>query len=693
MRHTATVGLAVFAMGICGSGSQAWGLGTAAPLSASEYSVRPLCPPPSFGSAGCLGLRLTAKAPQAVPGASVLPSSVRSAGSQRTMPALVEFKEPFAGSLAPDELTGAYSLTGLPAPATIQTIAIVDAFDDPTVAADLEHFDKQFNLSPCTTEKECFRKVNQEGKASPLPPSNNKGNEPEAGWALEIATDVEIAHSVCQSCHILLVEANSASFSDLLIAEKTAEHAGATEISDSWGGPECENGACLVESSAFEDPFVVIAVAAGDFGFRNWDEQNVEEQRSVDYPASSPHVVAVGGTRLLQSHGSWQSETVWNDGGQNAKGERDGYGASGGGCSSSLTAQPWQQDVADWLAVGCGTHRAVADISADGDPYTGVAIYDSTPVTEAGEEIEGWNVLGGTSVASPIIASIFALAGGANGVAYPAQTLYENATDTPVSLHDVSFGSNGECLKPFNEKTGQSGCSSTEQALNSCASQLICLAHAGYDGPSGVGSPDGIAAFQPPSEEAKRQARERKEAEEQVEAERRKREQEEEAERQAAGSGGSGTGTGGTSGGTSGTVTASGGAAGAAASGIGAGGATSAGATVTPDATKGLVPVLSGLVLTHSALAALSHARPQAMRLAFVFTLSASARVRVTLTKEVRVHGRIRWQALPVEVTIAAVKGRNSGRLSAHVALAPGRYRLTLTPAHGAARALTLAIG
>ncbi|HEY3960713.1 MAG TPA: S53 family peptidase [Solirubrobacteraceae bacterium] len=660
-------------------------------MSASEYSVKPLCSPPSFGYAGCLGLRLAAKAPRAVTGARVLPGSVHSLGEQPTTPSLVEFKEPFAGSLTPSELTGAYGLDGLPAPATTQTIAIVDAFDDPTIVSDLAHYDKQFGLLECTTGTGCFRKINQEGSESPqeLPASNGNGEEPEAGWALEISTDVEVAHSLCQSCHILLVEAASESFPDLLAAEQTAEHAGATEISDSWGGPECEQDTCMTESSAFEDPTVLIAVAAGDQGFEDWDAQSATERTSVDYPASSPHVVAVGGTRLLQTHGSWQSETVWNDGGQNAKGERGGYGASGGGCSSSFAAQAWQLSLPNWGSVGCNSHRAVADISADADPYTGVAIYDSTPVTEAGKEIKGWNVLGGTSVASPIVASIFALAGGANGVAYPAQTLYENASDAPASLHDVTSGSNGECLKPFNENTGQSGCSSTEQASSSCAGKLICLAHAGYDGPSGVGSPNGIAAFQPPSQEAKRQARERKEAEERVEAERRKREQEE-AERQIAASGGSGTGTSGTSSGASSTTTAASGE--ATTSGTG-GGTAGVGKTGTPNAAKKLVPVLSGLVLARSAIAALSHARPLALRLAFMFTLSAPARVRVTLAKEIRVHGRVRWQTLPDTVTITAAKGRDGGRLSAHAALARGRYRLTLTPARGVARALTFAIG
>ena len=106
-----------------------------------------------------------------------------------------------------------------------------------------------------------------------------------------------------------------------------------------------------------------------------------------------------------------------------------------------------------------------------------------------------WCTIGGTSVSSPLIASVFALAGGADKVEYPAKTLYENEAKSPGVLHDVTTGSNGECTKPFTE-TGLSGCTSMEES-KSCASKAICLAGAGYDGPTGVGTPDGITAFKP----------------------------------------------------------------------------------------------------------------------------------------------------------------------------------------------------
>jgi hypothetical protein len=705
MRHTAILGLVAFAIAICGSGSQAWGLDTAAPLPASDYGVSPACGPPAPGDAGCLALQL-------VPETSAARAHTHPLAMTRAAP--IKASSPAEGGfgLRPQDLRSAYFPNEQPeAPAsTPQTIALVDAYDDPHAEADLATFDQEFGLPACTEANGCFRKVNQLGAKTPLPSSS--GAEAN-GWAVEISTDIEAAHSICRkNCRIVLVEAESPAFTDLEAAEATAGTPvadgglGATEISDSWGGSE--QGVTTVEDdeSAFNQPGLVITAAAGDDGYLDWDAEKVSERGFADYPASSPHVVAVGGTHLtLSSAGdAWESETVWN-----------GYGATGGGCSTALSAPAWQQSVASWSQVGCGTgsaaKRAVADVSADGDPYTGMAVYDSTGECEDEEGVKGpWCTIGGTSLASPIVAAIFALAGGSHSVEYPAQTLYENEVAGLGSRHDIATGSNGKCTKAF-QANGLSGCTATEEAANSsCSAELRCLAGVGYDGPSGVGSPDGIDAFQPGGgEEGKHQTEEKQKAEEKQREEeaKRKQEKEEEEKREAgAGGGGSGSGesgSGGSGSGSSGSGSGTSGAAGtsstaaasgeATTSGAGGGGTTSAGTTGTSDAASELVPVLSGLALTRSAIAALSHARPQAMRLAFVFTLSASARVRVTLAREIHVHGRIRWQTLPDTVTITAAKGRDSGHLSTHVTLARGRYRLTLAPARGLARALFFSIG
>jgi len=414
---------------------------------------------------------------------------------------------PGAGAfgLRPQDLHTAY---GLPTSASsAQTVALIDAYNDPTAETDLKAYDEEFALPECTTANGCFRQVNQNGEAGnpPFPKTTkelesarrgSRSAREEAaeatGWDLEISLDIEVAHATCESCEVLLVEAGSPNYEDLEDAERSAAALGAGEVSNSWAGPEVGETPELESTSPFNHPGIVITAAADDDGYLDWDAEKSSERGYVNYPASSPHVVAVGGTRLSLGAGSaWAGETVWN-----------GDGATGGGCSVVFAAQPWQQSLSDSSGVGCGTKRAVADVSADADPYTGLAVHDTSPECEYSYEeakvkhVLYWCTIGGTSVASPLIASTFALAGGAGKVEYPVKTLYENELKSPGSLHDVTTGSNGECTKPFSE-TGLSGCTTAEEA-KSCGSKAICVAGTGYDGPTGVGTPDGIAAFKPP---------------------------------------------------------------------------------------------------------------------------------------------------------------------------------------------------
>jgi Subtilase family len=597
--------LLALAFGLVSSSTPAAGL----PLSPSAYEVSRVCAEPAPGYSGCMGLQLVPNDPAAVPGTEVTPL-------------LVEHTEPIKGSLTPANLISAYGLTGATPPST-QTIALVDAYDSATIAADLEVFNNQYGLPACNEANGCFRKVNQNGKASPLPPSSG---EEERGWAMEIATDVEIAHGVCPSCRILLVEAKSNANVDLYTAEQTAVALGADEISNSWGGEEG-----TVDSAAFNHPGIVITASSGDYGYLDWFSK--EPAEFANYPASSPHVIAVGGTRLkLSAAKTWESETVWNDGGFNGI-ELEGAGASGGGCSGRFVADSWQQGMPNWSSVGCGAARAVTDVSADGDPYSGVAVYDSTET----EGEKGWFAIGGTSVASPIIASIFALAGGAHGYAYPAQLLYENQQQNPASLHDVTVGSNGECLKKFKKNGGISGCTSAEEAT-SCSAHLICLAAPGYDGPSGVGTPNGLAAFKPP-----------------------------------------------TGGGEPATIPAPPPTSseppptGTSSPGPSAGAATA-------------TPIVSTLSLTRSALAALRK-RPRVSKLGFAFTLNLAARVRVTLARRVRVHGRRQWRNVSTPLTFDARSGPQARRLSGRTTLPRGRYMLTVAPQSGSSKSIVFQIG
>ena len=321
--------------------------------------------------------------------------------------------------LGASDLRGAYNLTSMGS--STQTIAIVDAQDDPTAEADMNAYRSYYGLPACTSASGCFRKVNQTGGTSY--PSVD------AGWALEISLDLDMASAICPNCHILLVEATSASFGNLGKAVDEAAALGANTISNSYGGGELLaylTGA----ASHYNHPGVAITASSGDSGY------------GVSFPASAPTVTSVGGT-TLNWNGTTRTETAWSD--------------AGSGCSSYY-AQPSGQASA---GTGCSKH-AVADVSAVADPATGVSVYDTT----AYQGESGWWTVGGTSASSPIIASVIALAG--NASSYTNSTPYSHTS----SLNDVTSGSNG-----------------------SCSTSQWCNARAGWDGPTGLGTPNGTGAF------------------------------------------------------------------------------------------------------------------------------------------------------------------------------------------------------
>jgi|HubBroStandDraft_2_1064218.scaffolds.fasta_scaffold40774_1 hypothetical protein len=678
MHRRAAPGIATLVAAFALLCTQAMAAETVSPLPPSAYAVRAACPAPAPGHATCLALKLVARTAAAA-------AHTRPLGMARAADAIESAApSPQTGQLGlrPEDLHSAYRL---PTEASsTQTIALVDAYNDPHAETDLERFDTEFGLPTCTKANSCFEQVNQNGQTSPLPfPQNEADFKPEEtlcedgqetacelveeaeGWSVEISLDIETAHATCQNCHIALVEADSTEYEDLEAAENSAVLVGANEISNSWGGPECiEELGCAGESAAFDHPGTVITVAAGDDGYRNW---LIEEPQAhyVNFPASLPQVVSVGGTRLstLGTSGEWTGESVWNDGGESG-GVKDGHGAGGGGCSTQFTAQPWQRDVADWAQVGCGPDRAVADVSADADPYSGVAVYDSSAECETPylEESNGkkvkhvlhdWCTIGGTSLASPLVASTYALAGGAHGVKYPARTLYENASKSPGSLHDVTEGSNGECKLPFtDEGGGVSPCIASEEAQTSCEAQLKCLAATGYDGPTGVGTPDGIAAFEPPAGATAEEGSSSAPAPAPV------------SPSSASSAGSSRTGS-------SATPLATG----------------------TAPAASARPVQLSGLALTLKAVIAMNRSHPKIAALTFTFTLNLAARVHASLEERVGRHGRLRWKTLGHSLTIAAPSGRNSQHLGGAGVLSPGAYRLTLAPVGGMTRSIVFKIG
>ncbi len=334
---------------------------------------------------------------------------------------LAPFATTAPSGYGPADLQAAYLLDSAAA-GSGQTVAIVDAFDDPNVESDLAVYRSTFGLPPCTTANGCFKKVNQNG--------GTQYPRPDRGWALEISLDVQMASAICPNCNILLVEAKSNSLANLAAAVDTAVRLGGTVESNSYGASEFSSETSY--ESHFNHPGVPITVSSGDGGY------------GVEYPAASQYVTAVGGTTLSRASNSrgW-TETAWT--------------GAGSGCSSFIPKPSWQTDP------GC-PNRTVADVSADADPNTGVAVYD----TFRFQGRSGWFVVGGTSVSAPVIASVYALAGNAGTISYGSFP-YSHTS----SLFDVVAGSNGSC--------------------GSIA--YLCTAGVGYDGPTGLGTPDGSAGF------------------------------------------------------------------------------------------------------------------------------------------------------------------------------------------------------
>ena len=309
---------------------------------------------------------------------------------------------------APSDLQMAYGLTSdSQNNGGGQTVAIVDAYDDPNVESDLNVYRSKYGLPACTVANGCFTKQKYTVQTNP-------------SWAAEESVDVEMVSAICPKCKILLVEAASTSTADLSSAEQFATSK-ADLVSDSWGTSE--------GTQTYDGVYTgcgTIVAATGDHGYN----------ATAQWPAILPSVVAVGGTSLTST--SPRAETAWLH--------------AGSGCSKIYGKPSFQSS----LRTGCSM-RAEADVSADADPQTGVAIYDTF-------DRRGWLVFGGTSVATPIVASVFALAGNA---ANPVGNLYSHTS----GLNDVTSGSNGACGAP------------------------LCVAGRGWDGPTGLGTPNGTGAF------------------------------------------------------------------------------------------------------------------------------------------------------------------------------------------------------
>jgi Putative Ig domain/Domain of unknown function DUF11 len=381
---------------------------------ASTAAVQPSCPAATPGTYQCFALH------------QVHPTEPSQTKTRAASPA-----DAHAG-FGPSDLLSAYNLPANGGAG--QTVAIVDAYDDPNAESDLAAYRTQYGLPDCTTANGCFSKVDQTG--------GNSYPGADAGWAGEISLDLDMVSAIAPAAHILLVEADDAYTDNLGAAVNRAVLLGAKFVSNSWGsnyegtpGSGEDPSDLTADHDYFDHPGVAIVASAGDSGY------------GVSYPAASPNVVSVGGTSLFSwGNARGWTESVWG-----------GYSftlGTGSGCSVLEPKPAWQTDI------GCA-HRTVADVSAVADPDTGVAVYDTY-----GDY--GWDIFGGTSVSAPIIASVYADAGtplpGTNPAAYP----YQNQS----GLYDVTQGLNAYCFPYY-----------------------LCMGEPGYDAPTGLGTPNGLASF------------------------------------------------------------------------------------------------------------------------------------------------------------------------------------------------------
>jgi subtilase family serine protease len=325
---------------------------------------------------------------------------------------------PLSSALSPTQLKAAYNLPSTGGAG--RTVAIVDAYGYPNLERDLSIYRSSYGMSACTTANGCLKIVDQNGGTS-LPRTD-------VGWSQEQALDVDAVSATCPDCHILVVQAKTASFANLGAAVNTAARAsGVVAISNSYGGGDAPD---TTYGTYYNHPGIAVTASTGDNGYQGGS-----------YPASSSYVTAVGGTSLKMSGTTRVSETVWS--------------GAGSGCSTYNTALA----AASSFNTGCAK-RAMADVSAAADPNTGgLSVYAPTSSRSS-----SWSQYGGTSESSPIIASVYALAG----------TGYSNATPYAhtSSLNDITSGSNG-----------------------TCPTTQWCNARSGWDGPTGLGTPNGTGAF------------------------------------------------------------------------------------------------------------------------------------------------------------------------------------------------------
>jgi hypothetical protein len=366
----------------------------------------------------------------AVPGHVTCFAEIRDALAASHPPAGASNRAPSAPAVRLRSKTGDYTpgdladLYRIPSHASsTATIGIVEVGHDPRTLAQLAHYRQTFHLPACTTSNGCFREIAQDGSAD-LPPIDR-------AWTSEIAIDVQAVSAICPSCHILLVDAKDDAMRNTMLAAAAAADHGARYVSMSFGGPEDATTSRLARTYLSRSDVTYVA-ATGDEGYAG----------TALSPASAPNVVAVGGTSARLVRGGWR-QSAWS--------------GTGAGCAR-LQPQPTAQTLVAPAVSACGGRRAVSDVSALADVDTGMRSYlDGT-----------WYDVGGTSLAAPIIAALYAIAGNHTD----PMSIYRRAEDTAGSFVDITAGATGRC-----------------------APRIVCSAAPGWDGPTGLGTPATPAAL------------------------------------------------------------------------------------------------------------------------------------------------------------------------------------------------------
>ncbi len=311
--------------------------------------------------------------------------------------------------LTPDQIKLAYNL---PKTGGTGTIAVITAFSNPTIEKDLAEFTKEFKLAECSVKNKCLEIHSMSGQKTK-----------NLDWSLETALDTEWAHAVAPTAKLLVVQSASDSLTDLMKAvDYVTKRKDVTAVSMSWGGPEFTTELKHDAHFAAASTTMTFFAASGDDG------------HGLSWPASSPYVVAVGGTSLhLSFGGKIDSETAWS--------------GSGGGISKFETMPLFQKTYSIQKAAG---KRALPDVAYNADPKTGYSVFH-----------DGWHVVGGTSAGAPQWAAIKAL-----GKSATLANLYKDkaSTDHALYFRDIISGKNGDCT-------------------------FYCTARARYDYVTGLGSP------------------------------------------------------------------------------------------------------------------------------------------------------------------------------------------------------------